>query len=277
MIIAINYANELFIKSQKLNRKTALKWGADKVYCYGPQDIDKEFYEKNKEILEAKRGNGFFLWKPYFIKRTLDDAAVGDYIIYADSGCIYENKIQYLISSMEKENMDIMIFSLEIERKERYYTKRDALIIMNCDNEEYLDTPQSCATYILIKKSDFTLRYVDEWLRYAEDVRVISGYDNVMGYDNYNGYIEHRHDQSILSLLSKKYKLKRFRDPSQYGINGKYEREVEERSDYPKIFDSHRMPDCGTMLKLRIKENKYVKMYEYKKYLRKVKKANASS
>lgn len=267
LIVAINYANYRYKKSQLLNKKTAYKWGADKVICYDPSDIDESFYEKNKKIFEAERGDGFFLWKPYIIEKTLDKVEYGDYIIYADSGCIYENKIGYLLTIMEKENMDIMTFSLENDRKERFFTKRDALIIMDCDSPEYLDTPQSCATYVLIRKSPFSQKFISEWLGYAQDIRVISGYDNVLGYDNYDGFVEHRHDQSILSLLSKKYGLKRFRDPSQYGVNYRYENEVEERSEYPQIFDSHRFPDCDTMLKLRIKENKYVKMYEHKKYL----------
>ena len=40
---------------------------------------------------------------------------------------------------------------------------------------------------------------------------------NVCGVDNFPDFREHRHDQSVLSLLSVKHKLEIFRDPSQYG------------------------------------------------------------
>jgi len=39
----------------------------DEYYNYGPNDIDNEFKKKNIEILSQKRGNGYWLWKPYFI------------------------------------------------------------------------------------------------------------------------------------------------------------------------------------------------------------------
>ena len=32
-------------------KETAKKWGADRTIAYTPDDIDKDFYEKNKEIL----------------------------------------------------------------------------------------------------------------------------------------------------------------------------------------------------------------------------------
>ena len=44
-------------------------------------------------------------------------------------------------------------------------------------------------------------------LYYAQDKRIITDDDNEMGVDNYEGFRDHRHDQSILSLLVKKYGL----------------------------------------------------------------------
>ena len=91
MIIAINYANESFQKAQKLNLETALQWGADKVIGYTPEDMDDEFREKNKEILSAKKGNGYYLWKPYFLNKAYQELKDGDYLIYTDAGSVYVN------------------------------------------------------------------------------------------------------------------------------------------------------------------------------------------
>ena len=143
MILAINYADESFSKAQKWNLETALRWGADKVIGYTPKDMDAEFREKNKDILAAKKGNGFYLWKPYFLNKAYKELGDGDYLIYTDAGSIYINKIQYLIDCMEKEEMDIMTFSLEKEMLERKYNKRDAFVLMGCDISEYAKTPQS--------------------------------------------------------------------------------------------------------------------------------------
>ena len=40
---------------------------------------------------------------------------------------------------------------------------------------------------------------------------------NICGKENINGFLEHRWDQSILSLLAHKYNLELFRMPTQFG------------------------------------------------------------
>ena len=82
-IIAISYGNELYQKQLAWNKKSALEVGkVDEHYSFGPNDIDLQFKEKNKIILSQKRGNGYWLWKSYFLlkifKEKLND---GDYII----------------------------------------------------------------------------------------------------------------------------------------------------------------------------------------------------
>lgn len=260
MIIAINYADEGFKKAQKLNLQTALKWGADKVIAYTPADIDEEFRKKNEVILSAKKGNGYYLWKPYFLNKAYSELQEGDYLIYTDAGSIYVNKIQYLIDCMEKENLDIMTFSLENDKLERRYTKRDALILMGCDTPQYTDTPQSIGGYVILKKSPFVEKFLKEDLMYAQDRRIITEEPNILGKENYQDFIVHRHDQAVWSLMVKKYGLKRFRDPSQFGLVNQYEKDVALRSDYPQIIDSHRM-NVGSFAELRWKRSRLGKLY----------------
>lgn len=102
MIIAINYADKSFQKAQKLNLETAKKWGADRTIAYMPEDMDTAFRERNQAILSAIKGNGFYLWKPYFLNKAYQELKEGDYLIYTDAGSIYVNKIQYLIDCMEQ-------------------------------------------------------------------------------------------------------------------------------------------------------------------------------
>lgn len=255
MIIAINYANKNFKKAQKLNLSTALKWGADKVIGYTPRDMDEDFVKRNKDILSAKKGNGYYLWKPYFLNKAYKELKDGDYLIYTDAGSVYVNKIQYLIDCMEKEKQELMVFSLEKERVEKKFTKRDAFLLMECDEPKYADTPQSIGGYVVMKKSPFVEKFLKEDLDYAQDVRIITDQENTLGKPNDKEFITHRHDQSVWSLMSKKYKLKRFRDPSQFGMTNHYEEEVEARSSFPQIIDSHRM-NVGSLTALKWRRSK---------------------
>lgn len=258
MIIAVNYADRKFQRAQKLNSKTARQWGADKVIEYGPKDIDEAFRRRNQEILDAPRGGGYYLWKPYVYRKAYDELSEGDYLVYIDSGAVYVNKIQYLIDCMEHEKVPVMIFSLERERIEKGNTKRDAFVLMDCDETKYTDTPQSIGGYFVCKKAPEVQAYLDEVLRYAQDIRVISDRPNVMGMPDYEEFSDHRHDQSVISLMSKKYGFKRFRDPSQFGLTNHYEAEVEQRSTYPQIVDSHRL-NAGSLWEIRFRRIKAVR------------------
>lgn len=250
MIIAINYADEGFRKAQKLNLETAIRWGAEKTIAYTPEDIDEDFRKRNKDILSVSKGNGLYLWKPYFLNKAYKELRQGDYLIYTDAGSIYVNKIQYLIDCMEQEHTDIMVFSLQNEMLERKYTKRDAFVLMDCDAPQYTDTPQSVGGYVILKKSDFVEKFIAQDLEYAQDKRMITEQDNTQGLPNYPDFVAHRHDQSVWSLMVKKYGLKRFRDPSQFGLTNEYEPEVAARSTFPQIIDSHRM-NVGSMAELK--------------------------
>ena len=49
---------------------------------------DKEFWKKNGDFIEKnKRGYGYWLWKSYIIKKTMDMMKDGDILLYLDSGC----------------------------------------------------------------------------------------------------------------------------------------------------------------------------------------------
>ena len=255
MNIAANYADKRFRRAQRLNSKTARQWGADRVIEYTAKDIDPAFREKNKEILNNPRGGGYYLWKPYVFYRGYQELGEGDYLIYTDAGSIYVDKIQKLIDCMERENVNLMLFSLQNEMLERSYTKRDAFILTGCDEEQYANTPQSIGGYMVCKKSPEVEAFFQEVLSYAQDIRIISDRPNTMGKENYPGFVDHRHDQSVISLISKKRGIKKFRDPSQYGIINHYLKEVEERSSYPQIIDSHRL-NVGSLMELRFRRTK---------------------
>jgi hypothetical protein len=257
MILAVNYADNKFKRAQHLNSKTAMQYGADKVIEYGPEDIDKEFYEKNKEILANPRGGGYYLWKPYIYRKAFNEIKEGDYLIYTDSGSVYVNQIKHLIDCMETQNVNIMVFSLQNEMLERKYTKRDALILTGCDSSQYTDTPQSVGGYMIYKKAPEVEAFFNEVLEYAQDIRIISDNGNVMGKPNYEDFVAHRHDQAVISLMSKKHGIKRFRDPSQFGLINHYEPEVEARSTYPQIVDSHRL-NVASINELKFRRTKPV-------------------
>lgn len=62
----------------------------DKITLYKDADLkaDTEFWEKHGDFIEKnKRGYGYWIWKPYLIKKSMDSMKDGDILLYADCGC----------------------------------------------------------------------------------------------------------------------------------------------------------------------------------------------
>lgn len=244
MIAAVTYSTENYELLRKQNVKSAyLKGKADIVYEYGPNDIDEEFKEQFSNILNIKQGAGLWLWKPYAINKALDVIKDGDFLVYSDAASYYINKIQYLVDALVLSGQDIMTFELPLIS--RQWTKFETFVQMKCDEKGYEDENQILASFILIKKSEFSVRFIKEYLENCCDLVSLSPIRFNKDILNSHDFISHREDQSILSILSMKHGLKPFRDPSQYGerpweyLLSKeviYKPKSYTNSDYPTVF-----------------------------------------
>lgn len=88
---------------------------------------------------------------------------------------------------------------------------------MNVDKPSVYNTSAGLASFLIVRKSLMSMTFISEWLTYSQDSRVITDDANTLGLNNYAHFQEHRHDQSILSLLAKKWNLTIYYDPSQHG------------------------------------------------------------
>jgi hypothetical protein len=59
---------------------------------------------------------------------------------------------------------------------------------------------------IIIRKTTETIKYMHEWLEMCSIYENIT--DSVSTIENSNLFIEHRHDQSLLSIILHKYNIK---------------------------------------------------------------------
>jgi hypothetical protein len=212
----INYANGRYLKAQEYCSQSAKSAGFDEIISFNVNDIDREFLEKNINILSQSRGAGYWIWKPYFIKKTLDRMNDGDLLVYSDSGSYYQESVQPLIDAIQSEKSGVLSFEL-LGLLERVYTKRDTFVLMGLDEPKYSETSQREATYIWLIKNEFTVNLINEYLEYAQDIRIIT--DSPSQNENFFDFQDHRHDQSIWSLLCKKYDITPHRLISQHGAH----------------------------------------------------------
>lgn len=212
-IVLVNYADEKYQDTQEICSRTGKIIGRfDEVISYTPNDIDSDFKSKYKNILKVKRGGGLWLWKPYVIKKALGKLNDGDYLFYCDSGAFFVRSIKPIIQTMDQ---DIWVTNLPLI--EHQWTKPSCITYLELDMPEYTETNQIQASFILIRKSKYSVRFVDEWLKLCCDYDLISPEDNIDKSEEFPKFIAHREDQSLFSLLCKKEGILPHKDPSQFG------------------------------------------------------------
>lgn len=192
----INYASNGFFNSQKDALLSAELLGF-KSKGYTDLDIDIEFKNKHKNILQVSRGAGYWLWKPYIILDFLNKINDGDYLIYMDSGAkLLADPSSYLESINEKG-----ILSFSMIQKTSKWTKGDCFYEINKNNvTDFENSNQIQGTYIFFRKCEYSVKFVEKWLELCTKENLISDNINInMG--NFSDFIDHRHDQAILSLL----------------------------------------------------------------------------
>lgn len=237
MLYLVNFADEKYRDKQILNTKSAYEKGkADKVFEYSPKDLT-ELKLKFPAHFEVKRGYGLWFWKPYVILKALERITEGDYLFYCDSGSVFIDDIHKLIPDMQESGEDIMVFELPLLNK--YFTKKETFNILNF--EDYSGN-QLLGTFILLRKSDKSIYYMKEWFDAMTDIRALGPKIYFPETKKQKNFRAHREDQSILTILCKKWNIKAHRDPSDFGIfpwqylrAGGYHRKKYPNSHYPVI------------------------------------------
>ena len=200
MVIVVSYASggtdSIHIQNQKDLDETIKRRTNYRHVMYNDSMI-QEFIKKNENIFKFKRGAGYWCWKPYIIKLEMDKMADNDVLLYIDSGSYLQNPIEQIIKEFQH---NIITFNSCCDTK--ILTKRDCLILMDADTEEIRNTKQIEANFIILRKKAIDL--VNEWLLHATNEHLITDSKSILK-NEYPGFIGHRHDQSILDILAKKY------------------------------------------------------------------------
>jgi hypothetical protein len=200
------YSNEKFEIPRKSLVNLANKTNIFKnVFEYDREWLENtDFYRENTEMLDPvnTKGDGWCLWKPYVILESLKKIKDGDVLIYMDSSDTFFNDISSFLIGYFDSNEILLVRG---GGPNKNYTKRDTFFYMNCDSDLYWNTHQVEAGVIGLKKSQSTISFMEEYLHYCKDPRIMKDGDNVCGLPNFEGFDNHRYDQSVLTNLKTKY------------------------------------------------------------------------
>lgn len=186
-----HHANANYALTKAINKKF------DILISYKQQHIDQKFFEENKHILNQKRGSGYWLWKPYFILKTLESLPEGSIIMYNDAGLSFSGDIDHFIQQINTSKKDLVFFNnFHINRG---YVKKETYKFMKAD-ETLCNKTQLDASSIIIRKSPQSVEFIKKWLKLCKDERLLTD-KKFSDEPEDKDFIDHRHDQAILTLL----------------------------------------------------------------------------
>lgn len=235
--IVVSFASGTkWYRSQNSLNASAKKHGFTGAISYTDLNKQWDFVKKYKDITKETRGFGFWQWKPLIILDAMNQVKDGDIVAYIDSGNTIINNLDSIFTLCDER--EIILFDnrdgnyQHTTHKNINWTKRDCFVLMECDEEKYYNAPQIDASYQFYKKTDRVMSFLNEYNSYCSNENIISDLPNITK-ANLPEFIDHRHDQSILSLMAVKYNIPLLPEPSEWGNY------LPDRP-YPQLFWHHR-------------------------------------
>jgi len=158
-------------------------------------------------------GNGYWCWKPYIILEKLKHIKDNDVIIYMDAGRYetdgFKNSCLGVIEFMNRNKINILP-GFKTNYKNYQMIKKTCLDFFNINNSDFKQKKNVFTSPMFLKKTHFTLKFINEWLKCCLIEENVSFCD----LSNIGGKV-HIYDQAVLNCLLYKYNIKSF-DPNIY-------------------------------------------------------------
>ncbi len=216
-IILITYGNERFYSSlTQLKKMAEATPFFDKIIVYTDKDLPHNILSHN--LLQDTRGGGYWLWKPYIIKKTLEEVAVDDdLVVYSDGGneIFNDPRWNHYFKIMDSKNALVVKF----RELMKYWTRKNLLEHYSHGCRNLKEMYQIASGFSIWNRKALPL--VNEWYEvmytHPEFVRDVPP-EQIQNEAPY--FREHRHDQAILSCIAykyeKEYKIKIMWEESEY-------------------------------------------------------------
>jgi hypothetical protein len=197
----LTYGNQIYAVQRDAFHAEAVASGwFDTVTTLNESVVLKEMPLYIQEFIKGhKRGGGYFIWKPWIIKKRLSQIPYDDILVYADSGCTLNLECGMSKPLRELKTLDILAYQTGMA--EEHWTKQDTLERLNATDPKYRLSGQIMATYAFFRKTPRIEAFVAKWTMLALETHLIDDSPSVK--PNVRTFQENRYDQSLFSLLVK--------------------------------------------------------------------------
>lgn len=206
----ISFANEKFSGAlERIVKQVTLLNCFDVIRGYTDKDLENcaDFWEKHGEFVKNNpRGHGYWIWKSYLTLKTLREMNEGDILVYADAGCEVNydglHQLEHFFEKVKKDGfLSFQLNDLMYHHEERW-TKMD--LFKHFRVEHFRPSLQLHSTYFVLQKGENALKITNMWYDTVSNYHLIDDTPSIAPNDMY--FYEHRHDQSVFSIVRKLHK-----------------------------------------------------------------------
>lgn len=207
-IYLTSFADRRYKASLERIEKEAKYFPFADIYLQSECDLPKD-YLSGLHVNIYRRGYGYWKWKSYITKEIYNKKLKeGDILLYIDAGVhLNANGVNrfydYVDLLSNAKDTGILVFEQPFLEKD--YSKGDILVATNSyDNPDVTMSFQYWSGAFMLKKCKDADIIVEKWYEMCHtNFGLIT--DEKSHTPNLIGFIEHRHDQSALSLIVKQY------------------------------------------------------------------------
>jgi hypothetical protein len=211
-VVVVTFATEEYADSAEVLRHSAvLNGGAKSVRIYTPSSPCVRGFYEDTGFSASERGAGYWGWKPRIIFDAMGRADHGDVVLYLDAATIVDDDLASRLRVSDR--WDVKLFALGGHAKNGYtndaWTKPAALDAMGATTEERAAFQVTAAVQAYRKHSASARAFLGEYWLWC-DVETLA---------DQQGFPNHRHDQSVLSVLAARHGCVTVaKDPTQHGV-----------------------------------------------------------
>lgn len=175
------------------------------VRVFTPDDLPPSFRHHFRKVLRKQRGGGYWVWKYFVVNHMIRRLNWGDFLIYLDADCTLNPSARSrFLDYLRLVNVSHTgILSISYFEPERYWTNDRLFQEMGLVHKNsFLNSNQLIGGVLLLQKTEAVMRMLRLWKSVIYSDPLVST-DVYSALTTRPDFREHRHDQSVLSLVRK--------------------------------------------------------------------------
>ena len=219
------YSTDLKRSANRFEKQAKNMQIYDKIFMFTEKDLNEDFKKYVNSLLKLgkKKGYGYWVWQTFFHKKILSQINEGDIYHWCDVGCHFnlngKPRLKEYIKILEKEPTGFLGFQYkDLEPKniknnlvypnylENQYTKSDLFRYFKLKEDNLIiKSPQVWGGSFFVRKCLKSMEMMNEHYQITRNrFDLIDDDEEKFLEKPIPEFIQHRHSQSVLSIIVKK-------------------------------------------------------------------------